>query len=74
MRMGRKGDLSNFERSLIVGARQTSLSISETADLISRVYRECCEKRKNIHERRRTCLVDVSGELADWFKMIERQQ
>ena len=45
--MGKKGDLSDFERDMVVGARRAGLSISETADLlgfsrknISRVYRE----------------------------------
>ncbi len=43
--MGKKEDLSDFERGMVVGARRTGLSISKTADLlgcttISRVYRE----------------------------------
>ena len=45
--MGKKGDLSDFECGMVVGARWAGLSISETADLlgfshtiISRVYRE----------------------------------
>ncbi len=44
--MGRKGDLGDSECEMVVGARQTGLNISETADLlgfshttISRVYR-----------------------------------
>ena len=48
--MGKKGDLSDFERCIVVGARQAGLSISETSDLlrfshttISRVYRELSE-------------------------------
>ncbi len=45
--MGKKGDLSDLERLMVVGARQADLSISKTADLQgfshtinSRVYRE----------------------------------
>ncbi len=75
--MGKKGDLSDFERVMVVGARRTGLSISKTADLlgfsrttISRVYRELFEKEKISSERQlcgRKCLVDVRGEQADWL-------
>ncbi len=55
IRMGKKGDLSDFKCGMVVGARRAGLSISKTADLlfysctnISRVYREWSEKRENI--------------------------
>ncbi len=32
--MEKKGDLSDFECVMVVGARQTGLSISKTADLL----------------------------------------
>ncbi len=58
IRMGKKGDLSDFECGMVVGARRAGLSISETADLlgfsrtiVSRVYRECSEKEKISSER-----------------------
>ncbi len=31
IRMGKKGDLSDFERGMVVGARRAGLSISKTA-------------------------------------------
>jgi len=71
--MGKKRDLSDFERGMVVddGDRWTGLSISKTADLlgfsgtISRVYREWSEKEKISSERQlcgRKCLVDVRGQ------------
>ncbi len=32
--MGKKGDLSDFERGMVVGTRRAGLSISKTADLL----------------------------------------
>ncbi len=70
--MEKKGDLSDFERGMVVGARRAGLSISKTAGLlrfsrttISRVYREWSEKEKISCERQlcgRKCLVDVRGQ------------
>ncbi len=70
--MGKKGDLSDFERGMVVGDRRAGLSISQTGDLlrfshttISRVYRERSEKEKISSERQLCgwkCLVDVKGQ------------
>ncbi len=67
IRMGKKGDLSNFERGMVVGARRTGLSISKTADLLgfSRTTISRSEKEKISNERQLRgwkCLVDVRGQ------------
>ncbi len=56
--MGKKGDLSDFERGMVVGARRASLSILKKADLlrfsrttISRAYGERSEKETISSER-----------------------
>lgn len=53
--MGIIGDLSDFERGMVVGAKWSGLRISETAYLLgfsctvnSTVYREWAHKRENI--------------------------
>lgn len=57
--MGREGDLSDFENGVVIGARQASLRVSETAELLgisqnhSPGFREnCLEKRKQRQFRR----------------------
>ncbi len=84
--MGKKGDLSDFERGMFVGARRAGLSYSKTADLlgfshttISRVYENGPKKRKypvsgSCVDENALLMSEVRGEWADWLEMIERQQ
>ncbi len=78
--MGKKEDLSDFERGMVVGARRAGLSISKTADLlrfsrttISRVYGEYPVSGSCVDENA-LLMSEVRGEWADWLEMIERQQ
>ena len=51
VRMGKKCDISDFDRGMIVGARHGGLSISETADLWdfqAQQFAENGAKTKNI--------------------------
>jgi len=82
--MGHKGDLSDFERGMVVGARQAVLNISETADLLGFSYtslgftENALKKRKypasgsSVGEN--VWLLPDVREWLDWFELIERQQ
>ncbi len=78
--MRKKGDLSDCEHGMVVGARRAGLSISETADL----WGFSCttngpKKRKHPVSgsslgENALLMPEVRGEWPGWFKMIERQQ
>jgi len=74
--MGKKGDLSNFERGMVVGARWASLSISHNLlsywDFHAHPFLGF-RKGKNIQYPFLWAMLEVRGEWADWFKLIEEQ-
>ncbi len=81
--MGKKGDLSDFERGMVVGARRAGLSISKTADFHAQPSLGFTEngpkKRKypvsgSCVDENALLMSEVRGEWADWLEMIERQQ
>jgi transposase len=73
IRMGKKRDLRDFERGMIVGSRRAGSSISQTAALlgfsrtaVSVVYREWRDKQKTSSQRQssgRKQLVDKRGRM-----------
>ncbi len=80
--MGKKGDLSDFEHGMVVGARQAGLSISKTADLTQPSLgftANALKKRKypvsgSCADENSLLMSEVRGEWTDWLEMIERQQ
>ncbi len=84
--MGKKGDLSDFERGMVVGVRQAGLSISKSADLLGFHAQPSLGFTENGPKKRKypvsgSCvdenallMSEVRGEWADWLEMIERQQ
>ena len=81
--MGKKGDLTDFERGMVVGARRAGLSISNTADVLGQPSRGLTEngpkKRKypvsgSCVDENALLISEVRGEWAEWFEMIEGQQ
>ncbi len=84
--MGKKGDLSDFERGIVVSTRRAGLSISKTADLLGfsrttifRFTENGPKKRKypvsgSCVDENALLISEVRGEWTDWLEMIERQQ
>ncbi len=81
IRTGKKGDLSDFERGMFVGARRAGLLIYW--DFHAQAYLGFIEnglkKRKypvsgSCVDENALLMSEVRGERADWLEMIERQQ
>ncbi len=49
--MGKKGDLSDFERGMLVGARRAGLNISKTADLLGFSYTTISSLQRMVRKR-----------------------
>ena len=74
--MRKKGDLSDFECGMVVGARRAGLSISKT----SLGFTENGPKKRKYPvsgscvDENALLMSEVRGEWADWLEMTERQQ
>ncbi len=84
--MGKKGDLSDFERGMVVGVRRSGLSISKLLIYWDFHTQPSLGFTENSPKKRKypvsgSCvdenallMSEVRGEWADWLEMIERQQ
>ncbi len=70
--MGKKGDLSDFEHGMVVGARRAGLSISKTADLLGFLcttispHRVLLQSAKNRKRRLQFAQVHQNWTINDW--------
>jgi len=76
--MGKKGDLSDYERGMVVGARQV-VWIFQKLLMHNPLSENGPEKRKypvsgSCVDENTLLMSEVRGELADWLEMIERHQ
>lgn len=53
--MRNKGDLSNFEHSVVVGARPACLTISETKAAVLWVKIHCCLEMATVTQKKNIC-------------------
>ncbi len=71
--MEKKGDLSDFERGMVVGARRADLSISTGFTENGPKKRKYPVSGSCVDENA-LLMSEFRGEWADWLEMIERQQ
>ncbi len=69
--MGKKGDLSDFERGMVVGARRAGLSISKTADLLGFPHTTVLGFTKNYPKKRK---YQVSGSCVDENALLRSEE
>ncbi len=84
--MGKKEDLCDFEHGMVVGSRQSGLSISKMLIYLYFHTQPSLELTENDLKKRKypvsgSCedenallVSEVRGEWTDWLEMIERQQ
>ncbi len=66
IRMGKKGDLSDFEHGMFVGARESGTE-NGAKNRKYPVSSSCVDEKALL-------MSEVRGEWAEWLEMIERQQ
>ncbi len=85
--MGKKGDLRDFERVMVLGGRRPGLSIYWSTELLEFSHTQLSlgftengpKDRKypvssSCVDEKALLMSEVRGEWADWLEMIERQQ
>jgi len=73
IKIGKKGDLSDFECGIVLGARFAGLSISETADTVIFTHNHDPKKTKYPVNGRTLLVPEVREEWPDWFELMSLQ-
>ncbi len=72
--MGKKEDLSDFERGMVVGVFQKLLIYWDLCAQPSLGFTENGPKKRNCVDENALLRSELRGEWADWLEMIEMQQ